>query len=60
MNSVIWYEGWKKQHPGEERLMLEEVGKNPKTMYIPLKKTIRVHGRQIKFTGGTESIDPPY
>ena len=41
--------------------MLQEVGRNAKAIYIPLKKkTIRVHGRQIKFTGGTMSIDPPY
>ena len=38
MNNVIWYEDWKKQHPGEQRLMLEEVGRNPKAIYIPLKK----------------------
>ena len=40
--------------------MLEEEGRNSKAIYIPLKKTIRVHGRQIKFTGGAKSIDPPY
>lgn len=60
MNSVIWYDDWKKQHPGEQRLVLEEVGRNPKTIYIVLKKTIGVHGRQIKFIGGTKSLDPTY
>ena len=39
--------------------MLEEAGRNPRAIFVPLNKMIRVHGREIKLTGGIKSLDPP-
>ena len=53
------YEAWKKKHPGEQKIMLEEAGRNPRAIFIPLNKMIKVHSREIKLSGGIESLDPP-
>ena len=53
------YEDWKKQHPGEQRLLVEEASKLPKSVDIPLKETVRVHGKDITLTRGIKSLDPP-
>lgn len=53
------YEDWRKQHPGEQRILVEEASKCPKSVYIPLKKTVRVQGKDITVTGGNKSLDPP-
>ena len=37
-----------KKHAGEQKIMLDEVGRNPRAIFVPLKKTISVHGRDIK------------
>ena len=52
------YEAWKKKHPGEQKIMLEEAGRNPRAIFVPLNKMIRVHGREIKLTGDIKSLDP--
>ena len=55
------YEAWKK-HPEEQKIMLEEAGRNPRAIFVPPNKMIRVHGshgREIKSTGGIKSLDPP-
>ena len=39
--------------------MLEEAGRNPRAIFVPLNKMIRVQGREIKLTGGIKSLDPP-
>ena len=39
--------------------MLEEAGRNPRAIFVPLNKTISVHGRDIKLIGGIKSLDPP-
>lgn len=38
---------------------MEEANKHPKSVYIPLRKIIRVHGKEITVTGGIKSLDPP-
>ena len=53
------YEAWTKKHPGKQKLMLEEAGRNPRAIFIPLNKTVSVHGRDIKLNGGIKSLDPP-
>ena len=53
------YEKWKKHHPGEHRLLVEEANRHPKSVYIPLNKTIRVHGKDVTVAGGIKSLDPP-
>jgi len=40
-------------------MLVEEASKRPKSVYIPLKKTVRVHGKNITLTGGIKSLDPP-
>ena len=40
-------------------MLVEEASKLPKSVYIPLKKTVRVHGKDITLTGGIKSLDPP-
>ena len=39
--------------------MLEEAGRNPRAIFIPLNKMIKVHSREIKLSGGIKSLDPP-
>lgn len=41
-------EAWMKKHAGEQKIMLEEAGRNPRAIFVPLNKTISVHGRDIK------------
>ena len=53
------YGAWKKQHPGEHKLLVEEVSRLPRSVYIPVYKTIRVHDRDVRIVGGIKSIDPP-
>ena len=40
--------------------MLEEAGRNPRAIFIPLNKMIKVHSREIKLTRGIKSLNPPY
>ena len=37
-----------KKHAGEQKIMLEEAGRNPRAIFVLLNKTISVHGRDIK------------
>lgn len=53
------YKDWKKQHPGEQRILMEEASKHLKLVYILLKKTVRVHGKDITANRGIKSSDPP-
>ena len=53
------YGAWKKQHPGEHKLLVEEVSRLPRSVYIPVYKTTRVHDRDVRIVGGIKSIDPP-
>ena len=39
--------------------MLEEATRNPRAIFVPLNKTISVHGRDVKLIGGIKSLDPP-
>ena len=39
--------------------MLKEAGRNPRAIFVPLSKTISVHGSDIKLIGGIKSLDPP-
>ena len=53
------YEEWKKHHPGEHRLLVEDASKQPKSVFIPLNKTIRVYGKDVTVAGGIKNLDPP-
>lgn len=53
------YNGWKKKHPLDAADIVDKANNSSRSLFIPLYRRIRVHGKNVDIEGGIKSIQPP-